>query len=78
MLRCSLCMSFRGRLEHLRYRRYLDAAIDGELTGEHARRVRVHVSSCPRCARDEDLTITIKRRLWLSRLLRPSIQPPRR
>ncbi|MGE0139494.1 MAG: zf-HC2 domain-containing protein [Ilumatobacteraceae bacterium] len=69
-------MSFRGRLEHLRYRRFLDAAIDGELTGEQARRVRAHVSACPRCARDEDLTLTIKRRLGLIRLLRPSNHPP--
>lgn len=77
MDRCSRCVSLRGRLEHLRYRRHLDAAIDGELAGEQARRVRAHVSSCPRCAQDEDLTLTIKRRLGLFRLLRPSNRPPR-
>ena len=68
-------MSFLGRLEHVRYRRFLDASIDGELVGDRADRVRAHVSSCPRCARDEDLTFVVKRRLGLLRLLRPSRHP---
>lgn len=66
-----MCVSLHRRIEHLRYRRYLDAATDDELTGEHARRVRAHVSACPMCTRDEELTIVIKRRLGLIHLLRP-------
>lgn len=67
-------MSLVHHFEHLRYGRFLDASVDGELTGEQARRVRAHVSACPRCARDEDLTIVVKRRLGLLGLLRPTTQ----
>ena len=67
-------MSLVSHFEHLRYRRFLDASLDGELTGEQARRVRAHVSVCPRCARDEDLTIVVKRRLGFFRLLRSTTQ----
>ena len=56
-------MSLADRLGHLRYRRYLDASIDGELTGEQARRVRAHLSMCPMCVRDEHTTLLAKRRL---------------
>jgi anti-sigma factor RsiW len=66
-----VCVSLLRRIEHLRYRRYLDAALDDELSGHRARRVRAHMSACPLCARDEDLTIVIKRRLGLFHLLRP-------
>jgi predicted anti-sigma-YlaC factor YlaD len=59
-------------VEHLRYRRFLDASVDGELTGEHAGRVRAHVATCPRCARDEDITIVVKRSLALLRRVWPT------
>jgi hypothetical protein len=65
-------MSLFGNFEHLRYRRFLDASVDGELTGEQARRVRAHLSACPRCVRDEDLTIVVKRRLTFFGLLGPT------
>lgn len=69
---CSSSVSLLRHLEHLRYRRFLDASVDGKLTGEQARRVGAHVSACPRCARDEDLTIMVKRHLGVLRLLRPT------
>jgi anti-sigma factor RsiW len=65
-------MSLFGHLEHLRCRRFLDASVDGELTGDRARRVRAHVLTCPRCAEDEEITIVVKRHLGLFRLLHPS------
>jgi hypothetical protein len=70
-------VSFFGRIEHLRYRRLIDASIDDELNGELARRVRAHVSACRGCAHDEDVTITLKRRLRLYGLLRPPVGPHR-
>ncbi len=70
--RVHLAMSFLGHLEHLRYRRFLDASVDGELTGDRAHRVRVHMSTCPQCAHDEDLTLVVKRCIGLLRLLHPA------
>jgi hypothetical protein len=61
------------RIQHMRCRRFLDASVDGELTGGRARRIRTHLSACPRCARDEDLTIIVKQRLWLFGLWQPRV-----
>ncbi len=47
-------------LDHLRYRRYLDAFVDGELDGDLRARVSGHVAVCPMCGRDAELTIHVK------------------
>lgn len=47
-------------LDHLRYRRYLDAFVDGELDGDLRSRVSGHVAVCPMCGRDAELTIHVK------------------
>jgi anti-sigma factor RsiW len=52
-----------SRVEHLRYRRYLDAFVDGELTGGRARRVEAHVTACPMCLDRLDLTAHVKESL---------------
>lgn len=51
------------RLDHLRYRRYVDAFVDGELIGELRRRVSEHVAECPMCGRDAELTVHVKHSL---------------
>lgn len=55
-------------LDHLRYRRYLDAFIDGELDGELRQRVSDHVVECGMCGRDAVVTVHVKhslaRRAW--------------
>lgn len=55
-------------IDHLRYRRYLDAHVDGELIGNLGNRVAIHVVVCPMCTREVELTDRIKRSL--ARLVR--------
>lgn len=59
----------RGRLEHLRYRRYLDAYVDQELEGDLSARVGRHVRSCEMCAAAARTTQVVKHRLSLRRFL---------
>jgi anti-sigma factor RsiW len=68
-------MSLAGHIEHLRLRRLLDAAIDGELPADLDRRVRRHVASCPVCTSDAATTEIVKRRLPFLRQLRPVVPP---
>ncbi|MDZ7678838.1 MAG: zf-HC2 domain-containing protein [Acidimicrobiales bacterium] len=58
-------------LAHLRYRRFLDAHVDHELSDVFATRVATHVASCPRCAREADLAMVVKSHLALHRFLPP-------
>jgi anti-sigma factor RsiW len=67
-------MSLAGRLEHLRLRRFLDAAIDAELDPDLQRRVSRHIAACPACARDEATTRLVKRRLPMLRFR--AVVPP--
>ncbi|MGD9701204.1 MAG: hypothetical protein AB7Q42_12720 [Acidimicrobiia bacterium] len=63
-------MSMLGRIEHLRYRRYLDAHVDGELAdAELDRRVALHVERCPMCGQAARVTAVVKHRLSLRRFL---------
>ena len=57
-----------SRLNHLRYRRYLDAHLDGELTGTRAARVAGHVAECAQCRPAAELTVKVKDRLARRRL----------
>lgn len=50
-------------LEHFRYRQYIDAHVDGELTGNLATRVADHVMECPTCGREAELTVHVKHSL---------------
>lgn len=50
-------------LDHLRYRRYIDAFVDGELDRDLRSRVGDHVAICPMCGRDAELTIHVKHSL---------------
>lgn len=68
-------MSLVGHIEHLRLRRYLDAAIDGELPPKLTRRVRAHMAACPACTSDEATTRLVKHRLRLLPRLRPAMPP---
>ncbi|MFP4511648.1 MAG: zf-HC2 domain-containing protein [Acidimicrobiales bacterium] len=58
-------------LAHLRYRRFLDAHVDHELSDVLAPRVATHVASCPRCTDEADLTMVVKSHLALGRFLPP-------
>ncbi|MCB9395962.1 MAG: zf-HC2 domain-containing protein [Acidimicrobiaceae bacterium] len=51
------------RLAHHRYRRFVDAFVDGELDGDLRRRVGAHVAECPMCGRDAELTVHVKHSL---------------
>jgi anti-sigma factor RsiW len=63
-------MSIRPAIEHLRYRRFLDAHVDGELADPaHARRVADHVDGCPMCRDAARTTEVVKHRLSLRRFL---------
>ncbi len=63
-------MSMLGMVEHLRYRRYLDAHVDGEVTDPNlARRVAEHIARCPMCGHDAHTTTVLKHRLSLRRFL---------
>jgi anti-sigma factor RsiW len=63
-------MSVLGRVEHLRYRGYLDAHVDGELDDSRlAHAVVDHVTRCPMCDRAARTTMVVKHRLSLRRLL---------
>jgi anti-sigma factor RsiW len=59
----------RRRIEHMRYRRYLDAHVDGELGAELAGRVADHVANCPMCSGAANATALVKHRLSLRRFL---------
>ena len=50
-------------LDHLRYRRYVDAYVDGELHDDLRERVDGHVAMCPMCSRAADLTVHVKHSL---------------
>lgn len=59
-------MSIRAAIAHLRYRRFLDAHIDRELTDPvRARRVADHVGHCPMCRNAVRTTEVVKQRLTL-------------
>lgn len=63
-------MSLSGLFEHLRYRRFLDAHVDGELTNPaQAGRVAAHVARCPMCGDAARTTAVLKHRLSLRRFL---------
>lgn len=47
-------------LDHLRYRRYVDAYVDGELEGDLRRRVIAHLMDCERCGERAQLTVQLK------------------
>lgn len=47
-------------IDHLRYRRYLDAHVDHELTGGLATRIATHIATCPMCEREAVVTVQIK------------------
>jgi anti-sigma factor RsiW len=59
-----------SRLDHLRYRRYLDAFVDGELRGELSARVERHVTTCPMCLDSLDVTAHVKESLARRRRVR--------
>ncbi|MGD9794354.1 MAG: zf-HC2 domain-containing protein [Acidimicrobiia bacterium] len=52
-----------SHLEHFRYRRYLDAHVDGELSGPLRTRVADHVATCPMCGHRAELTLDMKNSL---------------
>jgi anti-sigma factor RsiW len=57
-------MSVGHRTEHLRYRRFLDAYVDGELgDGQLEPRVGAHVAHCPMCLQAARITAVVKQRL---------------
>jgi anti-sigma factor RsiW len=56
-------------IDHFRNRRYLDAYVDGELTGGLAARVAGHVADCPMCGREQELTMHVKESLARRRRL---------
>ena len=63
-------MSIRAAIQHLRYRRFLDAHVDGELADPtHARRVADHVRRCPMCRDAAGVTGVVKQRLSRRRFL---------
>ena len=47
-------------LDHLRYRRYVDAYVDGELDDDLRVRVSDHVAICGMCGREAVLTVHVK------------------
>mgnify|MGYP003407473124 CR=1 FL=1 len=47
-------------IEHLRYQRYVDAFVDGELAGRRRARVAAHVAACPECSRAAGTTVHMK------------------
>jgi anti-sigma factor RsiW len=49
------------RLAHLRWRRYLDAFVDGELDERVHRRVSQHFAHCTVCDDLARLTVAVKR-----------------
>jgi anti-sigma factor RsiW len=53
----------------MRYGKLLDAHVDGELTGPRAAKVANHVSHCEMCRGAALITMVVKRRLALRRLL---------
>ena len=57
-------MSMPGLIEHMRYRRLLDAHVDGELTDptlDH--RVEQHIARCPMCRHAARVNVVVKQRL---------------
>jgi anti-sigma factor RsiW len=67
----------------MRFRRFLDAHVDGELDERLAPRVADHVASCPMCGGTAQFTVVLKRHLSLRRFLpsqvsrRASTESPR-
>jgi len=53
----------------MRFRRFLDAHVDGELDERLASRVADHVALCPMCTGTAQFTIVLKRHLSLRRFL---------
>jgi hypothetical protein len=49
-----------SRLQHYRYRRYVDAHVDRELVGGIGTRVAAHIAQCPMCAAAAELTVHVK------------------
>lgn len=47
-------------LDHLRFRRYVDAFVDGELDDDLRVRVSEHIAECPMCDREARLTVHVK------------------
>lgn len=47
-------------LDHLRYRRYVDAFVDGELDGALRDRVAHHLAECPMCHDAALVTVRVK------------------
>jgi anti-sigma factor RsiW len=47
-------------LDHFRYRRYVDAFVDGELGGTLRGRVERHIAQCPACEGDVEVTVHVK------------------
>ncbi len=47
-------------IEHLRYHRYVDAFVDGELAGRRRARVAAHVAACPECSQAAGTTVHMK------------------
>ncbi|CAN5433200.1 hypothetical protein BH18ACT3_BH18ACT3_08800 [soil metagenome] len=63
-------MSVLRRVEHLRFRGYLDAHVDGELDESRlAHAVADHVTRCPTCAGAARTTRVVKHRLSLQRFV---------
>ncbi len=58
-----------AKIDHLRYRRFVDAYVDGELHGALADRVARHVDTCPMCGPDAEVTVRIKHSLARRRTL---------
>jgi hypothetical protein len=65
------------RIDHLRYGRYLDALVDGELDGGLRSRVADHVAACPMCGRDAVSTVRVKHSLARHRVLEECATPRR-
>jgi anti-sigma factor RsiW len=49
-----------ARLDHLLLRRWLDAYVDAELDLERNERIGRHLTACPRCRQDIELTLRVK------------------
>lgn len=56
-------MSLRLRVQHVRFRHYVDAHVDAELQPRLATILEGHIAQCAPCAAVADVTVLIKRRL---------------
>ena len=68
-------MSLADLIEHVRFRRYLDATIDDELAAPFVYRVRAHMAACAMCTKDEATTRVMKHRLAKLRSRWPILPP---